>query len=144
MTILRVVINTSARKSIYSSEVIDSAKRRGFCLLVFWQHTIEYYFFWINLRVGLVIVSGKVFRGSYLVAFFFMLGSFFMPVFAQTFVDFTASTTSGCAPRFVSFTDLSTGIITSWQWDFGNGATSTQQNPGIIYNVPGVYTVSLT
>lgn len=46
----------------------------------------------------------------------------------------------------VSFTDLSTGIPTSWQWDFdGNGTIdSTAQNPTHVYAAPGVYTVTLT
>jgi PKD repeat protein len=34
--------------------------------------------------------------------------------------------------------------ITSWSWDFGDGTTSTEQNPYHVYNQPGVYTVSLT
>jgi PKD repeat protein/uncharacterized protein YfaP (DUF2135 family) len=34
--------------------------------------------------------------------------------------------------------------IVSWNWDFGDGTTSTQQNPVKTYNNPGTYTVSLT
>ncbi|MCB9233932.1 MAG: PKD domain-containing protein [Bacteroidia bacterium] len=44
----------------------------------------------------------------------------------------------------VNFTDLSTGNPTSWAWNFGNGNTSTLQNPGVIYVNPGTYTVTLT
>jgi PKD repeat protein len=44
----------------------------------------------------------------------------------------------------VSFTDQSTGINTSWEWDFGDGSTSTKQNPSHTYTEPGTYTVSLT
>jgi PKD repeat protein len=57
---------------------------------------------------------------------------------------FTANTTSGCAPLNVSFTDQSTGPITSWSWNFGDGNTSTAQNPSHSYNAAGSYTVSLT
>ncbi|MCC6461215.1 MAG: T9SS type A sorting domain-containing protein [Saprospiraceae bacterium] len=32
----------------------------------------------------------------------------------------------------------------SWQWDFGDGSTSTEQNPYHVYAQPGVYTVALT
>jgi PKD repeat protein len=59
--------------------------------------------------------------------------------------DFGASTTAGCAPLGVSFTDLSTGAgINSWSWDFGDGNGSTAQNPSHTYTAAGSYTVSLT
>ena len=58
--------------------------------------------------------------------------------------SFTADPTSGCAPLTVQFTDQSSGDINSWQWDFGDGTTSTEQNPQHTYNNPGTYTVSLT
>ena len=43
-----------------------------------------------------------------------------------------------------TFSDLSTGNPGSWAWDFGDGATSDQQNPVHNYNAPGIYNVSLT
>ena len=58
--------------------------------------------------------------------------------------DFTANVTSGDAPLAVAFTDTSTGAITSWAWDFGDAATSTEQNPTYTYTTPGTYTVNLT
>ena len=58
--------------------------------------------------------------------------------------DFTADPTSGCAPLTVNFSDASSGEITDWSWDFGDGTTSTEQNPTHTYNNPGNYTVSLT
>ncbi|MFA5295974.1 MAG: PKD domain-containing protein [Methanoregulaceae archaeon] len=60
--------------------------------------------------------------------------------------DFTASPTSGFAPLFVQFEDTSTGIVTSWAWDFTNDGTtdSTAQNPGHTYPSVGVYSVRLT
>lgn len=58
--------------------------------------------------------------------------------------DFSGEPTSGCAPLEVDFTDESTGDPTSWLWDFGDGQTSTDQNPTHIYDNPGSYTVSLT
>jgi gliding motility-associated-like protein len=67
-----------------------------------------------------------------------------MQVFAQLPVPaFRATPISGCAPVLVDFTDESTGA-TSWQWDLGNGVTSTQQNPSTLYTNPGTYTVTLT
>lgn len=59
--------------------------------------------------------------------------------------DFSGTPTSGCAPLAVSFTDLSTGTaIDGWSWTFGDGGSSTAQNPNYTYNNPGTYTVSLT
>jgi gliding motility-associated-like protein len=55
---------------------------------------------------------------------------------------FTATPVAGCSPLLVNFTNQSTNA-TSWQWDLGNGVTSTQQNPSTIYTNPGTYTVTL-
>jgi len=44
----------------------------------------------------------------------------------------------------VDFTDLSLNFPTSWSWDFGDGGTSTLQNPEHTYMADGVYTVCLT
>jgi len=58
--------------------------------------------------------------------------------------SFTADVTSGDAPLTVNFSDLSVGDVTSWQWSFGDGGSSTAQNPSHNYTVAGLYTVSLT
>jgi len=58
--------------------------------------------------------------------------------------DFSASVTSGAAPLSVAFTDRSSGNPTSWIWDFGDGATSTEQNPIHVYTTAGAYAVTLT
>ena len=58
-------------------------------------------------------------------------------------VNFSASPTQGGAPYLVNFTDLSQNA-TSWLWNFGDGTTSTMQNPSHVYSVPGTYTVTLT
>ncbi|WP_292388590.1 S-layer protein domain-containing protein [Methanosarcina sp. UBA5] len=57
--------------------------------------------------------------------------------------DFSASVTSGYAPLSVQFTDLSQ-YAKSRNWNFGDGATSTEQNPMHTYSAEGTYTVSLT
>ncbi len=57
---------------------------------------------------------------------------------------FSASTTVGIGPTEIAFTDLSTGAVTSWAWDFGDGATSGLRNPSHLYQNAGTYTVSLT
>ena len=58
--------------------------------------------------------------------------------------DFEVDITSGNAPLTVHFTDLSENSPTSWAWDFGDGTTSTEQNPQHTFQQTGVYTVSLT
>ncbi|HLC15366.1 MAG TPA: PKD domain-containing protein, partial [Thermodesulfovibrionia bacterium] len=59
--------------------------------------------------------------------------------------NFSGTPTSGAAPLTVNFTDSSTssGTITSWSWNFGDGGTSTEQNPTYEYSSAGTYTVSL-
>jgi len=44
----------------------------------------------------------------------------------------------------VTFTDQSGGAPTSWQWQFGDGSSSTSQNPTKQYTTAGTYTVALT
>ncbi|MDX2138338.1 MAG: PKD domain-containing protein [Chloroflexota bacterium] len=58
--------------------------------------------------------------------------------------SFTRSPASGVAPLLVTFADTSTGSPTLWHWDFGDGTTSTLQNPTKTYNTPGTYDVILT
>jgi hypothetical protein len=45
--------------------------------------------------------------------------------------------------RLVAFKDLSVGTITSWKWDFGDGESSSGQNPLHRYKEPGHYVVVL-
>ncbi len=58
--------------------------------------------------------------------------------------DFSATPTSGPASLAVQFTDTSTESPTSWLWDFGDGNTSTQQNPLNTFTTVGTFTVTLT
>jgi PKD repeat protein len=55
---------------------------------------------------------------------------------------FSAFPTSGVVPLSVDFTDISQGAA-SWSWDFGDGTTSSQQNPSHTYTLPGTYSVRL-
>ena len=59
--------------------------------------------------------------------------------------DFIGTPTTVIQGGTVSFTDQSTNNPTSWQWSFPGGtpASSTQQNPTVIYNTPGTYNVTL-
>jgi len=64
--------------------------------------------------------------------------------YVQLGANFSAAPTRGPAPLTVSFRDLSTGTVNSWNWSFGDGTTSTERNPSHTYNESGSYTVSLT
>ena len=63
--------------------------------------------------------------------------------------DFSGVPTSGTVPLTVYFTDSSTSTgntsvtIDAWSWDFGDGTTSTDQNPVHQYTTSGTYTVAL-
>jgi gliding motility-associated-like protein len=64
-------------------------------------------------------------------------------VFAKPVSNFTAPVTTRCQPQLrVDFQDLSTNAV-SWQWNFGDGNTSTQQNPSHAYNSYGNFDVTL-
>jgi len=43
----------------------------------------------------------------------------------------------------VQFTDMTENFPTTWAWDFGDGNTSTEQNPSHVYAQDGTYTVTL-
>lgn len=59
--------------------------------------------------------------------------------------DFTASETTIAIGSEITFTDQSTNEPTSWEWEFegGDPATSTDQNPITTYNNSGIYEVKL-
>ncbi len=58
--------------------------------------------------------------------------------------NFSQSTTTGCSPLAVTFTNTSTNISgTVWNWNFGNGATSSLQNPTAFYPDSGTYQITL-
>ena len=65
-----------------------------------------------------------------------------MPVAAPE-ASFTVNSELSCT-GLVHFLDLSTNAPTEWLWDFGDGATSTEQNPSHTYASEGTYTVTLT
>lgn len=70
----------------------------------------------------------------------------YIVVNALPVIDFTASAKTGCFPLKVNFTDLSlagSGTISNWEWDFGDGTVSTEQNPEHTYTVGGNFRVIL-
>jgi gliding motility-associated-like protein len=62
--------------------------------------------------------------------------------------QFSVTSRQGCGPLTVNFTDESTidgnDTVEEWLWDFGDGNTSTEQNPTHTYESVGIYNVSLT
>src|SRR5258706_1207990 len=84
----------------------------------------------------------KIYRIKSL-SFFFILICFDFSVYAQLNAAFSASIIQGCSPLIVQFHDMSSGSPAQWYWDFGDGTSSSQQNPAVIYSASGVYTVRL-
>jgi PKD repeat protein len=63
---------------------------------------------------------------------------------APLHAEFTAPERMSSEKTVVKFVDQSSGEITEWLWDFGDGTTSNEQNPMHVYITPGSYTVTLT
>src|SRR5690606_36356253 len=57
---------------------------------------------------------------------------------------FSVDRASGQAPLVVRFFNQSSGNITSYSWDFGDGGSSSEANPVHTFRNPGVFTVTLT
>lgn len=60
--------------------------------------------------------------------------------------DFNLIDTAGCVPFPIDLIDMSsgTGPIIQWDWDFGDGTTSSAINPSHVYTSESNYTISLT
>ncbi len=58
--------------------------------------------------------------------------------------NFTADTTPIYTGDSIEFTDTSINTPTSWLWNFGDGGTSTQQNPTHTFLTAGTFTITLT
>ena len=51
--------------------------------------------------------------------------------------------TSACVGDPVPIFDQSTVGANQWNWDFGNGQTSTLEDPSVVYSTAGTFTISL-
>ena len=99
---------------------------------------------YINLLLNVPLLRSLKIPGSRIATTICFVVLVFTNSFGQAPVaNFTSDKVSGCAPLIVTFQDLSTNTPTSWIWDFGNGVTSTGQNPITNFSVPGTYTVKL-
>jgi PKD repeat protein len=63
--------------------------------------------------------------------------------FAEPTAVFTTTQTTWATPYNMSFTDKSTGTIFAYNWDFGDGSTSTDQSPVHSFATAGKYNVTL-
>lgn len=63
---------------------------------------------------------------------------------APLVADFSGTPLSGPVPLDVDFTDLSTGSVIAWDWDFGDAYSAFSQNPSHLYSSIGIFTVALT
>lgn len=63
---------------------------------------------------------------------------------AKPTADFSSAVPVASSQLSLQFTDQSTNTPTSWLWNFGDGQTSTEQNPAHVYAATGLYTVTLT
>ncbi len=66
------------------------------------------------------------------------------PVIPPPVAEFNSDKSSGNVPLSVQFVNNSTGQITSFLWEFGDGQTSTDRNPVHIFASAGAYTTRLT
>lgn len=67
-------------------------------------------------------------------------------IFPQPALSFTSTPTTICLGGSVTLNNTSTssnGVISNWQWSFGNGTTSNQLSPTVNYNAAGNYTITL-
>jgi PKD repeat protein len=71
-------------------------------------------------------------------------GLFSTGYFNHPNAKFTIPSASSCTNETVSFIDQSTNNPTSWNWDFGDGTTSTDQNPVHHYNINSSQTFQVT
>ncbi len=76
-----------------------------------------------------------------------IIGTITITVYEKPDIQIEADPESGCRPLTVNFTNNSTVDpnidINGWQWVFGDGTSSTLQDPVHVYNLAGTYTVSL-
>nr|NQU94330.1 PKD domain-containing protein [Bacteroidota bacterium] len=86
----------------------------------------------VQLTVGNEVASDSVLKENYIVIIETLVAGFF------------ADTTLSLAGDTIRFSDISSGIPDSWFWEFGDGITSTIQNPEVQYQNPGIYSIKLT
>ncbi len=94
-----------------------------------------------NLRLGFQWVNNNDGAGT---DPSFAVNNVRLTIPSQMSSNFNTSNSTICQGECITFSDASTGGANSWLWDFGDGATSTDQNPVHCFNTPGNLTCQLT
>ncbi|MBI4664330.1 MAG: S8 family serine peptidase [Verrucomicrobia bacterium] len=139
--------NTGDREyASLSGSSMSAAQVSGACALV-WAHYPQETYLQIRNRIlssvdPLPSLAGKCVTGGRLNLHKALVGA---PPSLGVKADFTAQPTSGPAPLTVQFTDKSTGQVSGWDWDFGDGSPhSNEPNPAHVYRAAGGFTATLT
>jgi len=138
-----VIVMSMTEESLVGNDGTATAEVTGGAL--------PYFYVWSNLAGNTETISGLI-AGEYCVTVTEDLGCEASACITVTQVDplsppvadFVADEIDACGTLTVQFTDLSTNTPTTWSWNFGDGGTSTEQNPEYTYSVPGIYTVVLS
>ncbi len=91
---------------------------------------------YIRIKYGLQLLGGSPSIIKY--------GSALISHTLAPVANFSALNLSSCNGGPFQFIDSSYNVPTSWAWNFGDGTTSTLQNPTHTYTASGTYTVTLT
>lgn len=110
--------------------------------VVYYNYTTDQYF-------DTFFAYGNITDGQYSVTYpIYNFYDTLLPIGDWTiYTNFSANVTSTSVSKPIKFTDGSFGEptgYTTWNWDFGDGSTSTAQNPVYAYSMVGNYSVSLT
>ena len=92
---------------------------------------------------ALAVSGGTLYAGGYFTTAGTNVSAYAAEAIIAPTVLFTANPTNGVAPLTVNFTfsgnDSGGNTIVSWNWNFGDGANSTNQNPPHVYNNAGTF-----
>ncbi len=66
------------------------------------------------------------------------------PVVPAPSAAFTSLPASPTVNQYIQFSDASTGYPSAWSWDFGDGKTSSEQNPSHVFATAGTFKITLT
>ncbi len=97
----------------------------------------------LQVEAGTPGMDGLTHKGSLTIApYSFMVFGRALP--AAPTAAFSATPTNGNRGLAVRFTDMSSGLVTNWLWNFGDGSCSTEVNPLHRYTNDGLFTVTMT